>query len=90
LEGRVEVSRAGSQLATLGPGDLFGEILYFSDNKVERSTTIRSLGPALLLEIKAAALNAASSGCQVQFNKACMRLLVERLSEANRSRLAAR
>ena len=84
------MSRAGTRLATLGPGDLFGEILYFADNKAERSTTIRSLGQALLLEIKAAALNTASDACQVQFNKACMRLLVERLSEANRSRLAVR
>jgi len=37
-----------------------------------------------MLEIKAAALGAASDACQVQFNKAFMRLLVERLAQVNR------
>ena len=81
VEGRVEVTRAGTQLATLGAGDLFGVILYFADDIAERSTTVRSMGRAVVLEVKAAALNAASEACQVQFNKACMRLLVERLSQ---------
>jgi len=88
LHGRVEVTRAGARLATLAPGDLFGEILYF-DEVTERNTTVRSMEDVLLLEIKAMALNSASETCQVQFNKACMRLLVERLSSANR-RLARR
>ena len=83
LHGRVEVTRAGARLATLTPGDLFGEILYF-DEITERNTTVRSTEDVLVLEIKAAALNSASEACQVQFNKACMRLLVERLSSANR------
>lgn len=86
LDGEVEVTRAGSHLATLKSGDLFGEILYFAESNPARSTAVRSVGQALVLEIKAAALNAASESCQVQFNKACMRLLVERLSQANERR----
>ncbi len=84
VEGALEVTRSGTHLATLGPGDLFGEMLYFADDTVERTTTIRSTTPVLVLEIKAASLGAASDACQVQFNKACMRILIERLSVANR------
>lgn len=84
IEGRVQVTRSGAQLATLTAGDLFGEILYFSPEIAERSTSICAVEPVLVLEIKAAALNSASDACQVQFNKACMRLLIDRLSTANR------
>lgn len=84
LEGRVAVSRAGVQLATLTAGDLFGEILYFADEVPERSTTVRASEPVLVLEITAAALKLASDACQVQFNKASMRLLIARLSSAHR------
>jgi hypothetical protein len=81
VEGRVEVTRSGVPLATLRPGDVFGEILYFDDDSAARSSTLRAAGQVVALEIKAAALNAASDACQVQFNKACMRLLVERLAQ---------
>ena len=81
--GRVEVTRNDVQLATLGAGDLFGEILYFSDDVVERNSSVRATGPVVMLEIKAVALGSASDACQVQFNKAFMRLLVERLALAN-------
>jgi serine/threonine protein kinase len=83
VSGRVEVTRNDVHLATLGPGDLFGEILYFADDLVVRSTSVRSVGPVVMLELKAAALGAASDACQVQFNKAFMRLLVERLQLVN-------
>jgi eukaryotic-like serine/threonine-protein kinase len=86
VEGRVEVTRAGAHLAALGAGDLFGEILYFNEEIPGRSTTVRAAGEVQLLEIRAAALNAASDACQVQFNKACMRLLVERLAQVDARR----
>ncbi|HUJ87463.1 MAG TPA: serine/threonine-protein kinase [Burkholderiales bacterium] len=88
VEGRAEVTRGGVRLATLGAGDLFGRMLYFADDIGARSTTVRAAGPVLLIELKSTALNAASDACQVQFNKACMRLLVERLSQADRRRRA--
>jgi serine/threonine protein kinase len=84
VDGRSDVSREGHQLATLGPGDCFGEMLYFSTETALRSTTIRSTTPVLVLEIKAASLSAASDACQVQFNKSFMRILIERLSAANK------
>jgi hypothetical protein len=36
------------------------------------------------MQIKAGALRVASAACQVGFNKAFMRVLVERLAQANR------
>jgi len=36
-----------------------------------------------VVEIKAKALRAATDACQVGFNKAFMRVLVDRLSQAN-------
>jgi len=35
------------------------------------------------LEIRSDALRAATDGCQVAFNKAFMRVLIDRLSQAN-------
>ena len=37
-------------LGELGPGDCFGEMLYFSTESALRSTTIRSTTPVLVLE----------------------------------------
>jgi serine/threonine protein kinase len=84
VDGHSDVSRESHLLATLGPGDCFGEMLYFSSETTLRSTTIRSTSPVLVLEIKAASLSAASDACQVQFNKSFMRILIERLSAANK------
>lgn len=84
VDGSSDVTREGHLLAVLGPGDCFGEMLYFSTESALRSTTIRSTTPVLVLEIKAAQLSAASDACQVQFNKSFMRILIDRLSAANK------
>jgi len=64
-------------------------MLYFSAESALRTTTIRARGPVLVAEIKANALASASDRCQVQFNRAFMRILINRLTEANK-RLAER
>jgi len=89
VTGEVSVTLLGKQLNTIKPGGCFGEILYFSDRVNRRTTTITALGEATVIEIKADALRAATSGCQVGFNKAFMRVLVDRLTQAN-LRLAGR
>jgi CRP-like cAMP-binding protein len=54
-----------------------------------RTTTITAAGEITVIEIKADALRAATDACQVGFNKAFMRVLVDRLTQAN-LRLAGR
>ena len=83
VEGEVDVTRAGRHLATLAAGDCFGEILYFSPDRTVRTTTIQARSAVLVAEIKATALSSASDRCQVQFNKAFMRILIKRLAQAN-------
>lgn len=85
VEGEVAVTLHGKKLSTLKPGSCFGEILYFTEREEPRSTTITSLGRATVIEIKAEALRAVTDACQVGFNKAFMRVLIERLNEANRT-----
>ncbi len=84
VDGEVAVTLLGKPLATLKPGGCFGEILYFVERGERRTTTITALGPITVMEIKAQALNAATDACQVGFNKAFMRVLIDRLAQANR------
>jgi serine/threonine protein kinase len=83
VDGEVEVTRGGHLLNVLQAGDCFGEMLYFSGETTLRNTTIRARSPVLVLEIRARALMGATDACQVQFNKAFMRILIDRLTAAN-------
>ena len=87
--GEVGVMLLGKQLNVIKPGGCFGEILYFTGRMGRRTTTITALGEVTVIEIKADALRVATDACQVGFNKAFMRVLVERLTQAN-LRLAGR
>jgi hypothetical protein len=89
IDGEVGVSLLGKQLNTIKPGGCFGEILYFTGGMGRRTTTITATGEITVMEIKADALRAATDACQVGFNKAFMRVLVDRLTQAN-LRLAGR
>jgi len=84
VDGEVEVSLLGKPLAVLKPGGCFGEILYFADSVERRTTTVTARGKITVVQIKAGALRIATPACQVGFNKAFMRVLVERLAQANR------
>ncbi|HYD56498.1 MAG TPA: serine/threonine-protein kinase [Burkholderiales bacterium] len=83
LEGEVAVTLLGKPLNTLKPGACFGEVLYFTGSSGRRTTTIVSVGSITVLEIKADALRASTDQCQVAFNKALMRVLIDRLTQAN-------
>jgi len=89
IAGEVGVTLSGTQLNTIKPGGCFGEILYFTDRIERRTTTITALSEVTVIEIKAAALRVATDACQVGFNKSFMRVLIERLMQANTA-LAAR
>ena len=83
LDGEVGVTLLGKPLNTIKPGGCFGEILYFTGATGRRTTTIVATENITVIEIKAEALRAATDSCQVGFNKAFMRVLVDRLSQAN-------
>jgi serine/threonine protein kinase len=87
--GRAQVTRANNPLDILDAGDCFGEILYFEDTKAKRVTTISSITPLTVIEIKALALQKASDACQKQFNQAFLRILINRLTAAS-NRLSTR
>jgi serine/threonine protein kinase len=83
VAGEAQVSKAGNPLDRLEAGACFGEILYFEETKARRVTTISSLTPMTVIEIRAAALQKASDACQKQFNQAFLRILIDRLTWAN-------
>jgi tRNA A-37 threonylcarbamoyl transferase component Bud32 len=87
VQGEVDVSIGGNSIATVKRGGVFGELLYFSEQATRRTTTIKPTGEVTCIEIKSKALQAASSPCQVSFQKAFMRMLIDRLTQAN-ARLA--
>jgi len=89
IAGEVEVTLSGAQLNTIRPGGCFGEILYFAESAAQRTTTITARNEVTVIEIKAETLRNATDACQVGFNKAFMRVLIERLMQANQ-RLAER
>ncbi len=89
VQGEVEVSIGGNTIAAIKPGGVFGELLYFAEKTTQRTTTITSLGEVTYIEIRSKALQVASSPCQVSFQKAFMRMLIDRLSQAN-AKLAQR
>lgn len=84
IDGDVEVTLQGQHLATVKPGGCFGEMLYFQENTAQRTTTITSVTDVSVIEIKAKVMRVSSDACQVAFQKAFMRVLIERLSQANR------
>ena len=84
VDGEAEVSLTGKVISVLKPGSCFGEMLYFSDSVERRTTTVTAKSRITVLQIKAGALRIATPACQVGFNKAFMRVLVERLGQANR------
>ncbi|MDH5351920.1 MAG: serine/threonine-protein kinase [Betaproteobacteria bacterium] len=89
VSGTVGVTLSGKTVDTIKRGGCFGQILYFDDRVERRTTTITTLGDITVIEIKVAALRAATDACQVACNKAFMRVLVDRLMHAN-LQLAAR
>ena len=84
MDGEVSVTLMGKPITTIKPGGCFGELMYFADRGERRTTTITALVPITVMEIKTKALDAATDGCQVGFNKAFMKVLINRLVQANR------
>lgn len=78
VEGEVEISRAGGQAETLGPGEFFGEVAIMHD--MPRAATVRATKPTTLLAMDRdtfRALVAKSLGTTEDFD----RVIQERLGQ---------
>ncbi|HEX6268277.1 MAG TPA: serine/threonine-protein kinase [Burkholderiales bacterium] len=84
VKGEVQVSLEAKQLATIQPGGCFGEMVYFAKTNPHRTTTITAASEVTVIEIRAAALRAATDALQAGFNKAVTRVLIDRLMHTNR------
>ena len=82
-EGGAHVTSGGRPLSVLGDGDCFGEIPYFED-RGKRTSSIVSITPLTIIEINATALRQSSDACQKQFNRAFVRILLQRIDRLSR------
>jgi tRNA A-37 threonylcarbamoyl transferase component Bud32 len=82
-EGEARVTAGGKALSVLGDGDCFGEIPYFED-RGRRTSSVQSITPLTVIEVNAAALRQASDACQKQFNRAFVRVLLDRVERLSR------
>jgi len=83
VDGEARVSKGGNNVDTLGKGDCFGELLYFEETRPQRASTITASSALTVVEIKAQALQQSSDTLQKLFNKAFLRILVNRLSQVS-------
>jgi serine/threonine protein kinase len=82
-EGEARVMSAGRALTILGDGDCFGEIPNFED-RGKRTSSVVSTTPLTIIEVNAAALRQSSDACQKQFNRAFVRILLDRVERLSR------
>jgi eukaryotic-like serine/threonine-protein kinase len=88
IKGKVNVTKMGKMLTSLEKGACFGEMAYIDKTKAERSASIVSAMPVMLMKIKSEVLEQSSEHLQLRFSCAFLKLLVHRLAHAN-SELAA-
>ena len=77
VTGSVHVERLGRTLGLLGSGECFGETSYVHGAK--RLATIRGDGGVTVMKVSSTLLEQVSASCQLRFNKAFLRSLIDRL-----------
>ncbi|MFC4161838.1 protein kinase domain-containing protein [Chitinimonas lacunae] len=82
--GRVEVSRHGWEIAELEPGVSIGEMAYLNPEERVRTASVVADTDIAVLKIRGDSLRQASPELQTRFDKAFIRLLIERLQATNR------
>jgi serine/threonine protein kinase len=81
--GEARVTSGGRPLSVLGDGDCFGEIPYFED-RGKRTSSVTSITPLTIIEVNATALRQSSDACQKQFNRAFVRILLDRVERLSK------
>jgi len=79
--GELLVAKGGKIIASLTPGDSFGEMGYLAES--ERSASVIAKSPSAALKISAGIKEWASFPCQVRLTKAFQRTLIDRLNKTS-------
>ena len=80
LSGRVKVRKGNHYIATIGPGECFGEMALIANQP--RTATVEADTNCTLMKIKAAILNKSSESVQLLFYQRFAKNLVRRLSSS--------
>ena len=89
IDGEVEVSLKGRQLAIYGPGQLIGELAFLSTERSRRNSTVVAMVDTTYLEVNAAAYALASEECQYHFKALVVSTLMRRTEEINEKLIEA-
>lgn len=89
LEGEVEVSLKGKQLAVLGPGELVGELAYLLPAKPERTTSMMALTDVVFLEVSGPAFELSTEECRQHFRDLVARTMIDRITAQNERLIAS-
>ncbi len=87
VSGEARVTRKLRLLSTLKAGECFGEMAYLGASGKVRTADVIAATDARMLKIPVTALERVSELCRLNFDRAFLRVLVERLTAAN-SKLA--
>jgi hypothetical protein len=83
VSGDAKVLRKKRLLSMLRAGEVFGEMAYLAGDNKPRIADVVAASDVRLLKIPIAALERASEICRLNFDRAFLRVLVERLTVAN-------
>jgi eukaryotic-like serine/threonine-protein kinase len=83
VEGEARVMRNMRLLSTLKAGDCVGEMAYLGEAGKGRTADVLTSSLVSMLKIPVASMDRATEVCRLQFDRAFLRVLVERLKAAN-------
>ena len=83
IGGEARVTRKLRLLYTLKPGECFGEMAYLGEGNKLRTADVVAARDVRMLKIPVSALDRVSELCRLNFDRAFLRVLVERLTLAN-------
>lgn len=82
-EGELKVTKGRKLLNVLSAGECVGEMAWLTPERGTRSADVSTLSEAVVIHLANTALEHASEACRHRFDRAFLRILVERLSLAN-------
>jgi CRP-like cAMP-binding protein len=82
-KGDVKITKQGKLLNILSAGECIGEMAYLTPQNGTRGADVSALGEGTLITINTETITHASQATRGGFDRAFLRILVERLNLAN-------